>query len=164
VDFAAIWQSLLSGSKCKLNRVNIASLILRRTGGLMANGETQANGTSKFDKVKFHYIKSNFFRVIHVDGVMGALTPTLDLFVTLYNQRGPIPTVTVQTVMKDGRLGDEIMAERESKEGIVREAEVGAIMNLDTAKSLYKWLEEKIQLAEAQKEAIERKNKEQEHD
>jgi hypothetical protein len=99
-------------------------------------------------KVKFYYHKGNFFRVIHVDGAIGGLTPTLDIFISVYNQRGPIPQVTVQQVSKEGILGDEVLADREAKEGIVREVEAGLIMNLQTAKALQQWLMDKILLAD----------------
>ena len=99
-------------------------------------------------KVKFHYLKSNLFRIIHADGALGGLTPTLELFFTLYSQRAPIPRVTVQPVLPSGQLGDEIMSERETKEGIIREPEVGVIMNIATAKVFHKWLTGKLELAD----------------
>ncbi len=99
-------------------------------------------------KVKFHYLKGRLFRIIHVDGALGGLTPSLDLFISLYNQRAPIPTITVQGILENGLLGDEILADRETKDGIIREVEVGLIMNLSTAKVLHQWLGDKIGLAE----------------
>jgi hypothetical protein len=99
-------------------------------------------------KIKFHYLKGNLFRIVHVDGALGGLTPSLDLFIRLYHQRAPIPQVTVQKMNENGQLGDEIMEERETKEGIIREVEIGLIMNVQTAKQLQKWLADKIQLVD----------------
>jgi hypothetical protein len=100
------------------------------------------------DKVRFHYLKSHLFRVIHADGALGGLTPSADIFFTLYSQRAPIPQVTVQKIMPDGQLGDEITEEREQKDGIVREPEVGVVMNLATAKAFHQWLTTRIELAD----------------
>jgi len=100
------------------------------------------------EKIKFHYEKSNLFRVIHVDGAVGGLTPTLDVFVSIYSQRAPIPKVMVQKVSPNGQLGDEVVEERVQKEGVFREVEVGLMMNLNVARALFQWLGEKIELAE----------------
>jgi hypothetical protein len=100
------------------------------------------------DKVRFHYLKSNLFRIIHADGALGGLTPSLDVFFTLYSQRAPIPQVTVQKIMPDGQLGEEITEEREQKDGIIREPEVGVVMSLATAKAFHRWLTSRIELAD----------------
>jgi hypothetical protein len=100
------------------------------------------------EKVKFHYEKGNFFRVIHVDGAIGGLTPTLDIFLSIYNQRAPIPQITVQRVTSSSQLGEEVLEERVQKDGVFREVEVGLVMNLTVAKALHQWLTEKIEIAE----------------
>jgi hypothetical protein len=106
------------------------------------------------EKIQFHYEKSNLFRVIHVDGAIGGLTPTLDLFISLYNQRGPIPKLIVQRVLPNGQLGEEVMEERSQKEGLFREVEVGLVMNLNVAKALHIWLTDKIELADKTQQKI----------
>jgi hypothetical protein len=104
--------------------------------------------------IQFHYIKANLFRVIHVDGAIGGLTPTGDIFVSLYSQRGPIPQITVQEVGETGELGGELMEQRKGREGLVREVEVGLAIRPQIAEQLVKWLQEKIDLArEAQQES-----------
>jgi hypothetical protein len=113
--------------------------------------------------IKFHYEKSQLFRVIHVDGAIGGLTPTLDLFLSIYNQRAPIPKVTVQKVSTSGQLGDEVVEERVQKEGVFREVEVGLMMNLNVAKALHKWLTEKIELAEKTQEQMKAEQQLEEH-
>ena len=96
------------------------------------------------DKIRFHYIKSNDFKIVHVDGVFGGLTPTGDIFVSLFNQRPPIPQITVQAIKESGELGDEILAERVSKDGIIRQLEVGISMRPDVAEAFVKWLQERL--------------------
>ena len=87
------------------------------------------------DKVKFHYLKSNYFRVIHVDGIFGGLTPTGDIFASFFSQRPPIPTLTVQPVKESGELGDELMSERAARDGLVREMEIGVTMRPELAET-----------------------------
>jgi hypothetical protein len=97
--------------------------------------------------VIFNYIKSNYFRVVHADGAMGGFTPRGHLFVSLYSERAPLPDVTVQAV-ENGQLGQEIVEQRKSTEGILRELEVGVVMDLNVAKSLATWLKERIDIME----------------
>lgn len=95
--------------------------------------------------VPFHYIKSNQFRVIHADGVLGNVTPSGLIFVSFYSERGAIPQMMVHEI-SGGQVGAEQLEERVSKKGIVREVEVGAAMSVETATSVITWLQEKIDL------------------
>jgi hypothetical protein len=70
--------------------------------------------------IKFHYLNGSFFRVIHVDGAIGGLTPSRDVFVSLFSQRAALPRMIELAVLPAGGLGGEIS--REGKEGIVMSA------------------------------------------
>jgi hypothetical protein len=98
--------------------------------------------------VPFHYIKGNFFRVIHTDGAVGNVTPSGLIFVGLYSERSAIPQMMVHDITPTGQVGSEHADERVSKSGIVREVEVGATMSVETATSIVAWLQEKIDLVQ----------------
>lgn len=100
-------------------------------------------------RVKFHYIKSSQFRVVHVDGFIGGPTPRLGVHMAIYSERVAIPQQVEHVLKDDGSLGEEVVANRVSKEGIVREVEVDAVMDLDTAKALQTWLGEQIAIIES---------------
>lgn len=109
-------------------------------------------------KIRFHYIKSNYFRVVHVDGAHGGITPNGNIFFSAYSQRAPIPQITTQKVEADGSITEEIREERVVKDGIVREVEVGIMMDAATAEALHKWLGQKIAaLKKLQKKAPKKK-------
>jgi hypothetical protein len=94
--------------------------------------------------VKFHYIKSNSFRVVHVDGSLGGITPSREIFVSLYSERGALPKMIEWSVSADGSLGEEIS--REGKDGIVREMDVGLVMTPEIAESLAEFLQYQVKL------------------
>ena len=96
--------------------------------------------------LSFYYIKSNFFRVLHVDGLIGGPTPSGLIFVSLYNERAAIPQITTHDITEGGQIGTEHLDERVSKKGVVREVEVGLVMSVETASSVVAWLQEKIDL------------------
>ena len=66
----------------------------------------------------------------------------------IYNERHAIPQETVQEIKPDGTLGEVIQSETVVREGIVREMEVDVLMNVEVAKSVINWLEDKIKLIE----------------
>ena len=99
--------------------------------------------------VTFHWVKSNHFRTIHVNGAFGGFSPDGNLFLSVYSERPVLPDVTVQTIESSGQLGKEIIEQRKGLQGVVRELEAGLAMDLRTAKSLVDWLNERIKIAES---------------
>jgi hypothetical protein len=98
--------------------------------------------------IRFHYVKSNFFRVIHVDGAFGGLSPRGLIEMAVFNERLPIPTLTVQPLKEDQTLGDELRDARVSRDGIFRELEANLVFDVETAKILVDWLQDKIKQLE----------------
>jgi len=96
------------------------------------------------ERVRFDYIKGNLFRVIHADGVVGGVTPRLNIHMDVWSERLPIPKQVVHEVKPDGTLGEELKHERTTRDAIVREVEVGVVLDLALAKSIIQWLKEKV--------------------
>jgi hypothetical protein len=96
--------------------------------------------------VELHYIKTGSYRSYHVDGVFGGVTPNRKLYIEFFIQRQVTPKVVEHKVNDDGTVGEEIR--RESKKGLVREIEAGIVMDIEIAKSLKEWLDEKIKKVE----------------
>jgi hypothetical protein len=101
--------------------------------------------------IRFHYIKSNAYRVVHADGVIGGPTPSGLFQMSFFSERLPIPTSVDHAAVDLGggrmRLGEEIATE--GKKGVVREVEVGVAMTMEMAKLLRDWLTDGIQRLEA---------------
>lgn len=96
--------------------------------------------------VKFHYIKGNFFRVVHVDGGIGGITPGRGIFLALFSERAALPKMVEQALKPDGSLGEEVA--REGREGLVREIEVGVMLNASAARLISDWLRDQVTLLE----------------
>lgn len=107
--------------------------------------EKKGNGDPP-KQITFHYLKSTQFRVIHIDGAIGGITPAGFIHISMFNERSAIPREQTHSVKKDGTLGDPI--DTVSRNGVVREMEVDAIMNLSTAKILRDWLDRNIKKLE----------------
>lgn len=101
---------------------------------------------AKERKVRFDYIKSNYFRVIHVDGIQGGNCPGRDLIqMAAWSERWPIPRQSVFPISPEGALGEEILPERVTRDAIVREVEVELLMNIATARVIRDWLNDRIE-------------------
>ncbi|MBF0510556.1 MAG: hypothetical protein HQK57_16755, partial [Deltaproteobacteria bacterium] len=104
-------------------------------------------------RIKFDYIKGSYYRVVHVDGVMGGVTPRGDMIhLALWNERWPIPQQMAYRLEQDGQLGPELTDERISRDAIVREVELGMLMSVGTAKLIRDWLDEQIKSTEKSSE------------
>lgn len=121
----------------------------------MANGNKKIVTKPFTGKVRFDYIKSNFFRVICVDGAHGGLRPSSrSIHMALFSERNAIPKAE-EFEVKQGRLGTQ--TDKEVRAAIVREVEVDAIMGLDTARAIRDWLSQMIALLEAAAQNSEKK-------
>ena len=99
-------------------------------------------------EIRFNYLKSAHFRVAHVDGVIGNITPKRQIFFAFYNERVSLPDFLVHNVKEDGSLGNIAKSETTSP-GLVREMDMGFVIDIETAKSLSVWFSSMISQAES---------------
>ena len=104
--------------------------------------------------LRIEYKKSQAFRVIHADGAYGGTSPRLQLFIAFYSERFPIPTVLTYETSETGAPVRELTAERESKEGLFREVEVGVTLDINAAKGFLDWLTARVAELEKKREEI----------
>ncbi|HEY4261723.1 MAG TPA: hypothetical protein VGM98_16250 [Schlesneria sp.] len=88
---------------------------------------------------KIHYVKSAQFRVIHVDGMVGGVTPSGEgIELALFSERLPIPKFTVNRITGEDGSYEEV--DTIGREGVIREVDINAIMSAETAEKLGTWL------------------------
>lgn len=97
------------------------------------------------DSLIIHNIKNSNYRQIHVDGAHGGITPTGYINLNFYSQRGSIPKGTEFELNSNGQIGEAIKNIDGTKNGIVREFEIGVYMDIQTCESLKQFLELKIE-------------------
>ncbi len=112
-----------------------------QAGGELPSGE-RAHGEARID-----YRRSNFYRMIRIDGVHGGIGPTPNMIsMSIFSQMRPVPDSETYS------FEHGTMKERKSQEGadaiISREIEVGAVLDIPTARMMRDWLSEKITAAE----------------
>jgi len=99
------------------------------------------------DKIQFDFIKSNYFRTIHADGVWGGVNGHLEIVMAFFSERPAIPQ-QITVPIENGQLGNEIEGKRVGRDAVIRDVEISVSMNVEVAKSFRQWLDERIKTIE----------------
>lgn len=94
--------------------------------------------------VETHYIKNHDFKTVEGSGIFGGLTNNGQININFFTDRAPIPKkIVLEVDPSSGKIIREV--ERESKEGIIREVQFGVLLNIESAKNIVEWLNQKIE-------------------
>lgn len=100
---------------------------------------------AKVDRVTFIYERGPLYRTVFAEGAFGGPSPGGLIEMNFYTVHRPLPDKAVHEVdVEAGVVGSEIRDERIVRAGIVREVEVAVLLTPATAKSVHKWLGERI--------------------
>ncbi len=104
-------------------------------------------------KIITHYIKNNDFKTIFSTGMYGGITINGLINVNFCVDRTAIPTKTESAVdLNTNTLKEE---KKESRDGIVKEVQIGVLMDVNMAKHTVAWLQQQIkQLEDLQKNQL----------
>lgn len=110
----------------------------------MAENDTTQQGAdpSNEREIRFKYVKSNFFRVIHADGAWGGIATRGNIHMSFYNERAALPDSSAIRFDADGKV--VAPEEAQTSSSMVREIECDVVFDLVTAIGLRRWLDEKI--------------------
>jgi len=95
-------------------------------------------------KIDTHFIKNNDFRTILTTSVYGGITINGLINANFCVDRTVIPLKTVSTI-EGVTLAEK---QRESKEGIIKEVQIGVLMDITMAKQTIDWLQKQIKQVE----------------
>jgi hypothetical protein len=112
----------------------------RHLSHFIMNDETEAIQVTMFVE------KSSFFRVVHADGTLCALSPAGNVCLTFYNDRAAFPKEMVEGVNGEGFVTGEIREKRNEPKGYARELETQIVMSKEVAMRLWRRLGEEFKL------------------
>jgi len=110
-----------------------------------ADAERPGGSGQPVKEVAFDFIKGQYFRVIHADGVIGGPTPQGHLHFAFYSERPPIPRRLVQPISPTGRLEDPILEKSVIRDALVREVDIDVIMTVQVAEQFHHWLTARLE-------------------
>lgn len=127
----------------------MAHLTLSRSAStVFLNGNTNMNAEIPKSlpegtfQLPVHFVKSNYFRVIHTVGAWFGGDGHGNIHMSFYNERTAIPKSLVLTIDQSGSPVAE--SNRESKQGFVREMEVDIVITYQDALALHSALGENL--------------------
>ena len=100
-------------------------------------------------ELTFTFTRAADYRVIAANGVHGGVTGRGDFRFELFVESPGLPDFVTHSITPDG-LGPETGREP-AQSDIVRESQVGVVMQVEQARSFAHWILERIKLAESQK-------------
>jgi hypothetical protein len=119
----------------------------------MMTDETWLNPTKgpSENEVAIDYLKSQDFRSVWADGLIGSITPQGLIHFAIYSERQAIPRRQVFTIVKDeseniGSLGTEVVEKQISRGSIVREMSCDVFVSPSVAEAVGKWLIEQANI------------------
>jgi hypothetical protein len=100
-------------------------------------------GRSAPNQIKFDFLKSNYFRSIHADGVWGGVNGHLEIAMAFFSERPAIPQ-QITVPIENGKFGNELEDKRVGRDAVIRDVEISVTMNVEVARSFRQWLDERI--------------------
>lgn len=105
-------------------------------------------GTGK-KTVKFKYHFDEDYNPVYINGAQGGINPNGEIIANFYLERFPLPYKQEQEINENGSFGNVISSEpADLDKSMLRFVKTGVIMNLQTAKSIHKWLGQHIDILE----------------
>lgn len=102
------------------------------------------------ERLQFHYQKASGYHTIHADGALGGPTGRGYLSLTFYSERSVLPRRTSRPVLAEVEgqktLGPE--EREESLDGVMRQLEVTALLDVNAARELLIWLRRQVGVIE----------------
>lgn len=102
-------------------------------------------------EVKFIHKKPDDYEIIPANGAWGGLTPRGDFICNFFTEYYEIPEELEHELEEDGSLGPIIRKEGEVRT-VIREFQIGVLMNKEQAVNLANWILEKV--AQIEKEGL----------
>ena len=100
---------------------------------------------SNTKSLSVRYRNNAAYRSVHASGAYGGAVPTGEIFLGIFSERTHFPE---SALVEFDEVTHQAKETVQVEKGIVREMEVGIIMNLEVAKSIHLWLQEKINFVE----------------
>lgn len=101
-------------------------------------------------RIRYEYEQDPETRVRYAHGVWGGINPQGEIELNFYTESDKIPVFSERIVAANGNLGHEMSPYDESLKVITRNIHSRLILNYHTARAVLEWLEEKVDVLEAE--------------
>jgi len=106
-------------------------------------------------EVKFKYKFSSNYNPVYANGAYGGIGPKGEIIMNFYLERPPIPNAQTHLLSENGELGE--LTEQDPIDfdsTFIRYVDSGVILNIDNAKAIRDFLDQRIREFETAKEKL----------
>lgn len=104
-------------------------------------------------RIRYEYETEQNAKLEYAHGVWGGVNPHGEIELNFYTESDKLPTVSERIVSPDGSIGHEIIPVENDPKVVLRNIHTRVVMNYNTARAMYDWLDEKLTSLEAEWEA-----------
>ena len=108
-------------------------------------------------EISFQYTYADYFRDYYANGVWGGINPHGEDIMNFFLEKNEPPEETKHRLTDANTL--EEISRKPEKQLIVRELQAGIVLNLNVARSIRGWLDDKIRAMESTIEEAKKKEK-----
>ncbi|MGX7948140.1 hypothetical protein [Oleidesulfovibrio alaskensis] len=103
-------------------------------------------------KIRYEYKQDDKTSLQYAHGVWGGINPHGEIEMNFYSESDKIPAWSERVVMQDGALGHEMVPAESDSKTVVRHIHSKVLINYDTARAIYDWLDEKLSALEMEED------------
>lgn len=104
-------------------------------------------------KIRYEYQQEKKARLQYAHGVWGGINPHGEIEMNFYSESDKIPDWSERVVSHDGSIGHEIIPMESEDKTVVRNIHSKILLNYETARAIYDWLDEKLSTLEMESES-----------
>ena len=103
-------------------------------------------------KIRYEYKQDDKTSLQYAHGVWGGINPHGEIEMNFYSESDKIPEWSERVVMQDGALWHEMVPAESDSKTVVRHIHSKVLINYDTARAIYDWLDEKLSALEMEED------------
>ncbi|GFM35808.1 hypothetical protein [Desulfovibrio psychrotolerans] len=104
-------------------------------------------------RIRYEYEIKPDAALEYAHGVWGGVNPHGEVEMNFYTESDKLPSFSERIISPDGSIGHEIIPAEGEQKAVTRNVHSRIVMNYNTARALYEWLDEKLSALEAEWEA-----------
>ncbi|MFV0347322.1 MAG: hypothetical protein ACK5JO_01960 [Halodesulfovibrio sp.] len=104
-------------------------------------------------RIRYEYEMEKEAKLEYAHGVWGGVNPHGEIELNFYTESDKLPTVSERIIAPDGSIGHEMVPVETEHKVVIRSIHSRVVMNYNTARAMYDWLDEKLTALEAEWDA-----------
>ncbi len=103
-------------------------------------------------KIRYEYQQDSGTRLRYAHGIWGGINPHGEIEMNFYSESDKLPEWSERVIAQDGSVGNEMPSADAESKTITRHVHSKILINYETARAIYDWLDEQLATLEMEDE------------